>query len=79
MSWIEVDDGLEREFRFDDFREAFAFMTRVAFIAEDLGHHPEWSNVYGMVRIRLTTHDEGNTITARDREMAAAIDGVAGE
>ena len=76
MSWNEVDDGLEREFRFGDFREAFAFMTRVAFLADDLDHHPEWSNVYSTVRIRLTTHDAGNTITDLDRTMAAAIDRI---
>lgn len=74
MTWVDVDDALERTFRFADFREAFAFMTRVAFIAEELDHHPEWTNVYGTVTIRLTTHDEGRQITDLDRAMAAAID-----
>lgn len=78
MSWSEVDDGLEREFTFANFREAFAFMTRVAFIAEEHDHHPDWSNVYGTVRIRLTTHDAGNVVTDRDRAVAAAIDAIAG-
>ncbi len=76
MSWNEVDNGLEREFSFADFREAFAFMTRVAFIAEDHKHHPEWSNVYGTVRIRLTTHDAGNVVTEIDRTVAMAIDAI---
>jgi 4a-hydroxytetrahydrobiopterin dehydratase len=76
MSWSEVDDGLEREFTFANFRAAFAFMMRVAFIAEEHDHHPEWSNVYGTVRIRLTTHDAGNVVTAIDRTVAAAIDAV---
>ena len=74
MSWTERDGALHRNFEFGSFREAFAFMTRVAFIAEDLTHHPEWSNVYNRVSIRLTTHDAGNTVTDNDRSMAAAID-----
>jgi 4a-hydroxytetrahydrobiopterin dehydratase len=78
MSWSEVDDGLEREFSFPNFREAFAFMTRVAFVAEAHDHHPEWSNVYGTVRIRLTTHDAGHVVTDRDRTMAAEIDAIVG-
>lgn len=77
VSWNEVDDGLEREFSFGNFREAFAFMTRVAFIAEEHRHHPEWSNVYGTVKIRLTTHDAGNVVTEIDRTVAEAIDAIA--
>jgi len=76
MSWTEHDGALSREFEFGSFREAFAFMTRVAFIAEDLGHHPEWSNVYSKVSIRLTTHDAGRVVTEHDRTMAAAIDAL---
>lgn len=74
MTWTEQDDKLTRTFAFANFREAFAFMTRVAFIAEDLNHHPEWSNVYGKVTITLTTHDAGNTVTDLDRSFAAAVD-----
>lgn len=74
MSWTESDGALRRDFEFDDFRAAFAFMTRVAFIAEDLDHHPDWSNVYNRVSITLTTHDAGNTVTDRDRAMSEAID-----
>ena len=74
MSWTESDGALHRDFEFDDFRDAFAFMTRVAFIAEDLDHHPDWSNVYNRVSITLTTHDAGNTVTDRDRVMSEAID-----
>ncbi len=65
---------LRREFVFADFTEAFAFMTRVAFVAERLGHHPDWSNSYNRVVIRLTTHDAGSVVTDNDRAMAAAID-----
>ena len=75
-AWAERDGGLERTLHFDDFAGAFAFMIRVAVVAEELDHHPDWRNVYGTVEIRLTTHDAGSTVTDRDREMAAAIDGL---
>ena len=72
--WLEKDHALVREFQFKDFSEAFAFMTRVAFLAEQVNHHPEWSNVYNRVTIRLSTHDAGNVVTEKDRQLAAAID-----
>lgn len=78
MSWTESDNALHREFTFTDFTEAFGFMTRVAFAAEAAGHHPEWTNVYNRVNIRLTTHDAGNTVTDKDRDLAAAIDKIYG-
>ncbi len=69
-----LDNGkLFREFRFDDFVEAFAFMNRVALLAERADHHPEWFNVYGTLRIWLTTHDAGG-ISQRDIDLAHAID-----
>lgn len=71
--WVLVGEKLHREFRFRDFSEAFAFMTRVALLAERVDHHPEWSNVYATVRIDLRTHDAGG-ITDLDFELAAAID-----
>ncbi len=61
--------ALRREFRFADFNQAFAFMTRLALLAEARNHHPEWFNVYNRVDITLTTHDAGG-ITERDLEMA---------
>lgn len=76
MPWTEANDSLYREFTFNDFTEAFGFMTRVAFAAEAAGHHPEWTNVYNRVNIRLTTHDAGNTVTDKDRNLAAAIDKI---
>ena len=76
--WIEADGRLTRHFRFADFSEAFAFMTRVALLAEQHAHHPEWSNVYDKVTISLTTHDAGNVVTDNDRVLAAAIDDVLG-
>ena len=72
--WDERDGALHRTFEFDDFSAAFAFMTRVAMLAESAQHHPDWSNVYHRVDITLTTHDAGNTVTDADRSLAAAID-----
>lgn len=72
-NWQVVDNALVAEFVFKNFVEAFAFMTRVAFEAEAMNHHPEWSNVYNRVSIRLTTHDAGNTITDNDRQLADKI------
>jgi 4a-hydroxytetrahydrobiopterin dehydratase len=68
---------IEREFRFADFRAAFAFMTRVALAAERADHHPEWSNVYNRVTVRLTTHDAGG-LTDNDFALAAEADAAAG-
>ena len=74
--WKEINNKLTRTFVFKNFSEAFAFMTRVALIAEKMDHHPEWSNVWNKVSISLSTHDAGNTITAKDRELATAIDAL---
>ncbi|EAZ81664.1 4a-hydroxytetrahydrobiopterin dehydratase [Algoriphagus machipongonensis] len=72
--WKEVDNQLTKSFEFKDFQEAFAFMTRVAFLAEAQQHHPNWSNVYNQVDIALTSHDAGNTVTEKDHKLAKAID-----
>jgi 4a-hydroxytetrahydrobiopterin dehydratase len=72
--WKEADNKLSRDFKFKDFSEAFAFMTRVALIAEKMDHHPTWTNTYNTLTIELSTHDAGNTVTDRDRKMAKAID-----
>lgn len=68
--------GIRRSFTFTDFAEAFAFMARVAILAEKADHHPEWSNVYNRVEILLTTHDAGG-LSERDISLAKAIDGFA--
>lgn len=70
-------DALVRTFRFPDFRAAWAFMEGVAELANAQDHHPEWSNVYGRVEIRLTTHDAGG-LSARDVRLAEAIDRLPG-
>lgn len=70
----KLDEGkLYREFEFEDFAQAFAFMTNVAALAEEQGHHPEWSNVYNVVKVHLTTHD-ANGLSARDEKLARAMD-----
>lgn len=68
-------DAIERQFKFRDFPAAFGFMARVALLAEKAGHHPEWSNVYNRVSIRLTTHDAGG-LTDKDVALARAIDAL---
>jgi 4a-hydroxytetrahydrobiopterin dehydratase len=73
-SWKEEDNRLKKTFAFRDFSEAFAFMTRVALLAEKTNHHPWWSNVYNTVSIELSTHDAGDVVTEKDRALALAID-----
>ena len=78
--WAMSADGkaLEKSFRFKDFSEAFAFLTRVAMHAEKVDHHPEFTNVWNRVDFRLTTHD-ADGVTDRDRELAAAIEKMASQ
>lgn len=78
MAWQERDGALHAEFEFADFSEAFAFMTRVALLAEVRGHHPDWSNSWNRVSISLSSHDAGNVVTDADRDLADAIDGLVG-
>ena len=67
--WKQVEDALVAELVFKNFVDAFAFMTDVAALAEKHDHHPEWSNVYNRVTIRLTTHDAGNQVTDKDLSL----------
>ncbi|HEX9258809.1 MAG TPA: 4a-hydroxytetrahydrobiopterin dehydratase [Acidimicrobiales bacterium] len=72
VGWTVVDGRLHRELSFADFAEAWAFMTRVALLAERADHHPDWSNRWNSVVIDLVSHDEGR-ITERDHALARAI------
>jgi len=74
--WTEKNDKLVKIFEFNNFVEAFGFMTKVAIIAEKMDHHPNWSNVYNKVSIELSTHDAGGIVTDKDRELAKAIDAI---
>jgi 4a-hydroxytetrahydrobiopterin dehydratase len=71
--WTFDRDALVKTFEFASFREAMGFMTRVAFEAEELNHHPDWSNVYNRVAVRLNTHDAGGKVTQKDVELARRI------
>ena len=75
-AWTFDEDAITRTFSFPDFSTAFAFMTRAAMLAERMDHHPEWTNVYGTVIVRLTTH-ECDGVSERDIRMAKAMDGLA--
>ena len=76
MAWQEINNELVKKFEFSNFIEAFGFMTSVALLAEKADHHPWWSNVYNQVEIKLTTHDAGNVVTDKDRNLAKAIDAL---
>jgi 4a-hydroxytetrahydrobiopterin dehydratase len=72
--WQETNNKLYKSFQFKDFSVAFAFMTRVALLAEKMDHHPTWTNTYNHVEIWLSTHTAGDTVTDKDRALAAGID-----
>ena len=74
--WSHTNDMLNRDFAFADFSAAFGFMTRVAMLAEQAKHHPNWSNVYNNVSISLSSHDAGNLVTDKDIELAGQINGL---
>ncbi len=74
--WEETDNTLHKKFTFKDFSEAFAFMTRVAFEAEKMDHHPRWTNVWNTVEIWLNTHSAGNVVTDKDKKLAQKIDAL---
>ena len=76
MNWEEKNNSLYRKFEFKDFSEAFAFMTRVALIAEKMNHHPKWTNVWNTVEVWLSTHDAGDIVTDKDRKLGEKIDAL---
>ncbi len=72
--WEEKENKLYKRFEFKNFSEAFGFMTRVAIEAEKMNHHPLWTNVWNRVEIWLSTHDAGDVVTYKDRQLAESID-----
>lgn len=74
--WQETKNGLYKQLEFADFAAAFAFMTKVAGLAEEINHHPRWTNEWNKVEIWLSTHDSGGVITDKDRLLADAIDRI---
>jgi 4a-hydroxytetrahydrobiopterin dehydratase len=77
--WQEKENTLYRKYEFKDFSEAFAFMTRVAMIAEKMNHHPKWTNVWNTVELWLSTHDAGDIVTDKDRKLAERIEALGGK
>lgn len=77
--WARQGDALVKPFKFATFKDALAFMVRVGFEAEALNHHPEWTNVYNRVAVRLTTHDAGDKVTAKDVELARRMERLSGQ
>ncbi|MEO0452863.1 MAG: 4a-hydroxytetrahydrobiopterin dehydratase [Verrucomicrobiota bacterium] len=75
QGWVFENKGIEKRFEFNDFVAAFSFMTGVAILAEKANHHPEWSNVYHRVTIRLSTHDAGG-VTEKDLSLGDQIDQI---
>ncbi len=73
--WEYVDGAIETSFEFKNFKEAFSVMTRIAFECEAQGHHPDWSNVYNSLNIRLNTHD-ADGVTEKDFKLAQSIEAI---
>lgn len=76
QNWELKGDKIQKEFTFGTFREALAFIVRLGFEAEGHGHHPEITNVYNSVTLRLSTHDAGDRVTSKDIDLAGAIDKI---
>ena len=74
--WTFGHDALAKEFKFASFREAMSFLVRVSFEAEEMDHHPDWTNVYNRVSVRLNSHDAGGKVTAKDVTLARKIQGI---
>jgi 4a-hydroxytetrahydrobiopterin dehydratase len=75
--WEFKDNALVKTFEFGSFREALSFMVRAGFEAEAMNHHPEWTNVYNRLVVRLNTHEAGGKVTAKDLELAKALQKIA--
>lgn len=77
MEWIVENNRLKKTLKFKDFTEAFGFMTKVALAAEKMDHHPTWTNTWNTVSFELSTHDAGDIVTDKDRNLAKIIDQLA--
>ncbi len=75
-AWKEEDNKLSKTFVFEDFTTAFAWMVKASHVIEQLDHHPDWRNCYNRVEVILCTHDAGNTITQKDRDLAELLDSL---
>ncbi|MES2727148.1 MAG: 4a-hydroxytetrahydrobiopterin dehydratase [Bacteroidota bacterium] len=75
-SWIEENNKLSKTFTFKTFGDAMAWMVKASYHIEKMDHHPEWSNVYNKVHVNLSTHDAGNTVTDKDKQLAALLDSL---
>lgn len=76
MSWEEKNNALHKTFEFKDFNAALSWMNKAAVKIDEMDHHPEWTNVYNKVTVKLTTHDAGNKITEKDRKLAEVLDKI---
>ena len=75
-SWIEENNKLSKTFAFKTFGDAMAWMIKASYHIEKMDHHPEWSNVYNKVHVNLSTDDAGNTVTDKDKQLAALLDSL---
>ncbi|WP_339626989.1 4a-hydroxytetrahydrobiopterin dehydratase [uncultured Winogradskyella sp.] len=73
--WDYFDNAIHAEFEFDNFKDCFSAMSRIAFECEAQGHHPDWSNIYNVLKITLSTHDEAG-VTIKDFKLAEAIEAI---
>lgn len=75
-SWIEENNKLSKTFTFKTFGDAMAWMVKASYHIEKMDHHPEWTNVYNKIHINLSTHDANNTVTDKDKQLAALLDSL---
>lgn len=76
MTWTEKDNKLQKTFTFRNFRDAIAWMVKASYVIDKMDHHPEWTNIYNRVEIKLCTHDAGDKITEKDHKLADALDAI---
>jgi 4a-hydroxytetrahydrobiopterin dehydratase len=74
--WLETENSLEKTFEFPDFKSALEWMNKASVKIEEMDHHPEWTNVYNRVIVKLSTHSAGNIVTDKDRKLAEILDAL---